>query len=189
MDSFYPAIYGVVLVVDNLAKELSKFNDVTVVVPYSESYIDDSKRPYKVIRVNSIHIPSTEYRLGSIQTKTDSYATNNSTNQLNVWGGDSVGLDFSITQDVSGNSGALSFSIQVSGGEYSGCEIYAFVSVNGSVTKGTTITSTTGWDNWQTASVSNVSVTSSDTVIVGLYMSISTSGAWAHIDNASLSVS
>ena len=120
--------------------------------------------------------------------KTDT-GTNNSTNQLNVWGGDSVGLDFSITQDVSGNSGALSFSIQVSGGEYSGCEIYAFVSVNGSVTKGTTITSTTGWDNWQTASVSNVSVTSSDTVIVGLYMSISTSSAWAHIDNASLNVS
>ena len=69
MDSFYPAIDGVVLVVDNLAKALSEFNDVTVVVPYSESYIDDNKRPYKVIRVHSIHIPSTEYRLGNVQTK------------------------------------------------------------------------------------------------------------------------
>ncbi len=69
MDSFYPAIDGVVLVVDNLAKALSKFNDVTVVVPYNESYIEDSKRPYKVIRVNSVHIPKTEYRLGNFQPK------------------------------------------------------------------------------------------------------------------------
>lgn len=68
LDSFYPAIDGVVVVVDNLAKTLSKFNDVTVVVPYSESYVDDSKRPYKVIRVHSIHLPNTEYRLGNIQT-------------------------------------------------------------------------------------------------------------------------
>lgn len=69
MDSFYPAIDGVVLVVDNLARTLSKFNDVTVVVPYSESYVEDSNRPYKVIRVHSIHVPTTEYRLGNIQTK------------------------------------------------------------------------------------------------------------------------
>ena len=69
MDSFYPAIDGVVLVVDNLAKELSKFNDVTVVIPYTESYIDDGKRPYKVVRVHSISIPTTEYHLGIIQTK------------------------------------------------------------------------------------------------------------------------
>lgn len=69
MDSFYPAIDGVVLVVDNLARELAKFNDVTVVVPYTESYIEDNKRPYKVVRVNSIHIPTTEYRLGNIQPK------------------------------------------------------------------------------------------------------------------------
>ena len=69
MDSFYPAIDGVVLVVDNLARELSKFNDVTVVVPYTESYIDDKKRPYKVIRVESISIPTTEYRVGIIKTK------------------------------------------------------------------------------------------------------------------------
>ena len=35
MDSFYPAIDGVVVVIDNLAKMLSKHNDVTVVVPNS----------------------------------------------------------------------------------------------------------------------------------------------------------
>ena len=69
MDSFYPAIDGVVLVVDNLAKTLSKFNDVTVVVPQTESYVEDEKRPYKVLRINSIPVPATEYRLASVQTR------------------------------------------------------------------------------------------------------------------------
>ena len=69
MDSFYPAIDGVVLVVDNLARALSKFNDVTVVVPYTESSIDDASRPYKVIRISSVHLPKTEYRLGNYQPK------------------------------------------------------------------------------------------------------------------------
>ena len=64
MDSFYPAIDGVVLVIDNLAKELSKFCDVTVVVPYTDTIKEDKKRDYKVIRIRSIKIPTTEYRLG-----------------------------------------------------------------------------------------------------------------------------
>lgn len=64
MDNFYPVIDGVVLVVDNLAKMLSKYNDVTVVVPYSSSAVEDFTRPYEVIRVNSIHVPFTEYRVG-----------------------------------------------------------------------------------------------------------------------------
>ncbi len=64
MDSFYPAVDGVVLVVDNLAKELCKFADVTVVVPKNEIIEDDKKRPYKVVRINSMHVPTTEYRVG-----------------------------------------------------------------------------------------------------------------------------
>ena len=69
MDNFYPSIDGVVLVVDNLAKMLSKFNDVTVIVPYSSSYDEDFIRPYKVIRISSFHIISTEYRIGKIKTR------------------------------------------------------------------------------------------------------------------------
>lgn len=69
MDSYFPAIDGVVVVIDNLAKELSKFNDVTVVVPYTESVIEDKNRPYKVIRVNSIKLPKSEYRLAKQNTK------------------------------------------------------------------------------------------------------------------------
>ena len=67
MDSFYPAIDGVVLVIDNLAKELSKFNDVTVVVPYTNTMKTDKKREYDVVRIRSIKVPSTEYRVGEFK--------------------------------------------------------------------------------------------------------------------------
>ncbi|MBQ7240237.1 MAG: glycosyltransferase [Bacilli bacterium] len=64
MDSYYPAIDGVVLVIDNLCKELSKFNDVVLVVPYTNTIDEDKNKPYKIIRVKSIDVPFTEYRLG-----------------------------------------------------------------------------------------------------------------------------
>ena len=64
MDSFYPAVDGVVLVVDNLCKELSKYNDVTLVVPYTSSIKEDKNRSYDVVRIRSVKIPFTEYRVG-----------------------------------------------------------------------------------------------------------------------------
>ena len=69
MDSFFPAVDGVVMVIDNLAKCMSKFADVTVVVPYNESVDEDASRPYKVIRVKSMHVPTTEYRVALPVTK------------------------------------------------------------------------------------------------------------------------
>ncbi len=69
MDNFYPTIDGVVMVIDNLAKMLAKFNDVTVVVPYTSSYDEDYTRPYKVIRINSLPIPFSEYRVAEIKSK------------------------------------------------------------------------------------------------------------------------
>lgn len=69
LDSFFPAIDGVVNVVDNLAKELSKYNDVVVVVPYTESINEDLNRPYKVVRIKSLPVPFTEYRVSLMQTR------------------------------------------------------------------------------------------------------------------------
>ena len=69
LDSFFPAIDGVVNVVDNLAKELSIYNDVVVVVPYTESVSEDKDRPYKVIRIKSLPIPFSEYRISLMQTR------------------------------------------------------------------------------------------------------------------------
>ena len=64
MDNYYPSVDGVVVVIDNLAQMLSKYNDVTVVVPYTESYEEDYKKPYNIIRIKSIRVPFMEYRVG-----------------------------------------------------------------------------------------------------------------------------
>ena len=69
MDSFYPELDGVVVVIDNLARMLSKYNDVTVVVPYTSTYKEDYKMPYDIVRIKSIDVPFTEYRLGLPQIK------------------------------------------------------------------------------------------------------------------------
>lgn len=49
-DAFYPMIDGVVSVVDNYAKNLSKYANVTVFAPKGREEFDDSKLGYKVIR-------------------------------------------------------------------------------------------------------------------------------------------
>lgn len=71
IDNYYPNIDGVTLVVDNLAKCLSKTNDVVVVAPYIDGQ-DDSSLPYKVIRLKSISVPFTNYKTVNIfQNKND----------------------------------------------------------------------------------------------------------------------
>ena len=64
-DAFYPAVDGVVSVVDNYARKLSKKANVIVFVPSYKKKYDDSKLPYKVVRVKSIRIPTVEYRLAT----------------------------------------------------------------------------------------------------------------------------
>ena len=60
MDDFYPSVNGVVLVIDNYAKKLLKYADVTVVVPITASeYVDNF--PYKVIRVKSFKMHVIDY--------------------------------------------------------------------------------------------------------------------------------
>ena len=50
VDTFYPMVDGVIAVVDNYAKRLCKFCDVTVFCPTGREKIDDKKFPYKVVR-------------------------------------------------------------------------------------------------------------------------------------------
>ena len=64
IDAFFPMIDGVVMVVDNYAKRLSKYANVYVFAPspYNKK-IDDSKRNYNVIRCQSIPVPFLDYSL------------------------------------------------------------------------------------------------------------------------------
>ena len=63
-DSFYPMADGVIMVVDNYARELSKYAHVIVFVPsYKDKPYDDSSLPYKVVRSKSLNISFLDYAL------------------------------------------------------------------------------------------------------------------------------
>lgn len=66
IDTFYPLIDGVVISTDNLARELSKTNDVYVICP-EEGVFNDEELPYKVIRIKSHKIPFMEYKIVNIK--------------------------------------------------------------------------------------------------------------------------
>lgn len=63
IDTFYPMVDGVVLVVDNYAKLLSEYHDVTVftIKPHDKNFKID--RPYKIVRCHKTKFPFTDYEL------------------------------------------------------------------------------------------------------------------------------
>lgn len=64
IDTFFPMIDGVIMVVDNYAKRLAKYANVIVFAPQipGEKY-DDSKFEYKVVRCKSLNLPTVDYAL------------------------------------------------------------------------------------------------------------------------------
>lgn len=53
IDTFFPMVDGVIMVVDNYARRLSKYCNVTVFAPVGRKPFDDSTLPYKVVRCKS----------------------------------------------------------------------------------------------------------------------------------------
>lgn len=62
IDTFFPMIDGVIKVVDNYARHLSKMCDVVVFAPHLDGE-DDSNLPYEVIRCHSVPIKQLDYSL------------------------------------------------------------------------------------------------------------------------------
>lgn len=62
IDTFFPMIDGVVMVVDNYARRLSKFADVTVFAPCTGDY-DFTDFPYDVVLCKSMSIYNSDYNL------------------------------------------------------------------------------------------------------------------------------
>jgi glycosyltransferase involved in cell wall biosynthesis len=63
IDTFYPMIDGVIQVVDNYARILSKTANVTVFAPAPRTKFDDSALPYKVVRAKKLILPFLDYDL------------------------------------------------------------------------------------------------------------------------------
>ena len=66
MDSFYPDINGVILVMEHLLRCMSEYADVTLVVPKTGSEKDDKDYPFKIIRIDSVSLLNTGYKLGMV---------------------------------------------------------------------------------------------------------------------------
>ena len=69
MDSWYPDLNGVILVMENLIKNMSDYADVTLVVPKTGSEENDKNYPFKIIRVDSVPLLHTGYKLGMVDLK------------------------------------------------------------------------------------------------------------------------
>lgn len=64
IDSFFPMIDGVIMVVDNCARRLIKYANVIVFAPfYPGKDYDDSKLPYKVVRCKAKKMHGIDYSL------------------------------------------------------------------------------------------------------------------------------
>lgn len=64
IDSFFPMIDGVIMVVDNSARRLAKFANVIVFAPvYPGKDYDDSKFPYKVVRCKAKKLHIIDYSM------------------------------------------------------------------------------------------------------------------------------
>ena len=67
MDSWYPDINGVILVMENLLKNMSEYADVTLVVPkMCKNTVDNSKYPFKIIEIDSVPLLTLNYKLGLV---------------------------------------------------------------------------------------------------------------------------
>lgn len=69
MDSWYPDLNGVILVMENLIKNMSDYAEVTLVVPKTGSEDNDKNYPFKIIRVDSVSLLNTGYKLGMVDVK------------------------------------------------------------------------------------------------------------------------
>ena len=64
IDTFFPMVDGVIMVVDNYAKRLGKYANVVVFAPsIPRSRFDDSTLNYKVVRCKSVKVPTLDYSL------------------------------------------------------------------------------------------------------------------------------
>lgn len=62
VDTYFPMIDGVIMVIDNYARRMSVYADVTVFTADSGEY-DFSSLPYRVVRCKSLPVPNLDYRL------------------------------------------------------------------------------------------------------------------------------
>lgn len=103
------------------------------------------------------------------------------------WSNASNSVEFYLEQEVSTlkDAGTYKYSISIMGGDSGDYEVYAYVKVNGEITK-TAALEITSYGNWDTATVNDIVWDGTSTITVGIYVKCAgaNNGAWGKIDDA-----
>lgn len=100
------------------------------------------------------------------------------------WGSGADSVEFTLEQEVKElKSGAYNYSISIMGGDCGETEVYAYVKINGEIVAKADTTITV-YNEWHTATISDIQYHEGDTITVGLYVKCAAGGAWGKIDDA-----
>lgn len=113
--------------------------------------------------------------------KTDEWASNNTTQMLNVWNNESFGINYSISQTISGlAAGEYQLSYDLEG---AAMDSGLSVSMNHVSER---LPETTGWDAWQTVTMSETLTLTEEGDIEISFAGEVAPGYWGDIDNVVL---
>lgn len=109
-------------------------------------------------------------------------------NHFHFWGAGTDKVEFELEQKVENlPAGEYKYSISIMGGDGGATDIYAYVKINGETVK-TQALALSGYGNWDTALIQNITYNGTDEITVGIYVKCAgeNSGAWGKIDDALL---
>ncbi len=102
------------------------------------------------------------------------------------WGSGAV--EFELEQTVENlKAGTYNYTISIMGGDGGATEIYSYVKINGEIVETADLTITV-YNEWHTATISDITVADGDVLTVGIYVKCegAGNGAWGKIDDAML---
>lgn len=103
------------------------------------------------------------------------------------WSNASNSVEFYLEQEVTTltKAGTYKYSISIMGGDAGEHEVYAYVKVNGEITK-TSALEITSYGNWDTTTINDIEWDGTSTITVGIYVKCAgaNNGAWGKIDDA-----
>ena len=112
------------------------------------------------------------------------------TKHYHFWSAAANSVEFSLEQEVEElKSGKYDYTISIMGGDGGETDIYAYVKINGEITYKRQMQMTV-YDEWHTATIKDIEYKEGDSIIVGIYVKCSGSGAgaWGKIDDAMLNL-
>ncbi len=105
---------------------------------------------------------------------------------FHFWSAAANSINFDLEQDLDDlKAGTYRYQISIMGGDGGNTSIYAYVKINGEIVK-TEPSRITSYNEWHTAVISGISVSSGDKVTAGIHVECAGAGngAWGKIDDA-----